>query len=647
MIKKNKIAFIGNSSFSMYNFRLNVIKSFTRNFDVTVIAPHDEYTELLIKEDLNYIEITIDEKGTNIFHDISLIKTFYRIFKANSFDLVVNYTIKPIIYGSFVCRWLHIKTIAITTGLGFTFRKNNLIKQFVQLLYRYSLKKVNEIWFLNEEDKLLFVQQRLISPQKTFILPSEGVNTEHFAQTETIRKEKFRFLLLSRLLYDKGIVEYAKAAEIIHQKYNNIECLLLGKIENNPQQGVTQEMISDWETKGILKYGGYFQDVRDILASADCIVLPSYYREGVPRCLMEAMSMQKPIITTKNVGCNELIQDEINGFQCQPKSAEDLASAMERMYLLSDEQRLEMGKAGRQIILDKFDEKRIVELYHHRIEPYFQATPKNKNTFNASIVAYNTPVETVQQLVNALRQSSHIEQIFLIDNSKKRNNAFESLPVEYIFNDKNIGYGAAHNIALKETLRSNICYHLVVNPDIKFDSAIFDQIIAFMNANTDVGALMPKVFYPDGELQYLCKLIPTPQDLFTRRFFSGKATQQRQERFELRSFDYNSIANIPFLSGCFMFLRTNALQEVGLFDERFHLYMEDVDLSRRIYQKYKTIFFPYVSIIHKHAHGSYKNQWLLWTHIVNSCRYFNKWGWLYDKERAEINKKTLQQLNTK
>lgn len=371
MAPKPKIAFIGNSSFSMYNFRLGVMKSFTPNFDVTVIAIRDEYTELILAENLRYIEIKIDEKGTNICHDIIFCVSLYHIFKQNHFDLVINYTIKPIIYGSIVCRLLHTNTIAITTGLGFTFRKKNLINQLVQVLYRYALKKVNEIWFLNEDDRQLFIKHKLTIPQKTFVLPSEGIDTKYFFPTKTIPKPQFRFLLLSRLLLDKGIVEYAEASKIIRHKYPNIECLLLGKIESNSRYGITTDIIHTWEANGCLKYQGYMQDVRSIIADVDCVVLPSYYREGVPRCLMEAMSMQKPIITTNNVGCSELIQDGVNGIQCQPRSSKDLADAMEQMYLLSAEERQNMGKIGRQIILETFDEKLIIEHYHTRILPYF------------------------------------------------------------------------------------------------------------------------------------------------------------------------------------------------------------------------------------------------------------------------------------
>ena len=165
----------------------------------------------------------------------------------------------------------------------------------------------------------------------------------------------------------------------------------------------------------------------------------------------------------------------------------------------------------------------------------------------------------------------------------------------------------------------------------------------FMDSHPEVGSLMPKVVYPDGSLQYLCKLLPTPLDVFGRRFLPECLIRKRNERYEMRASGYNQIMNIPYLSGCFMFLRSDALRQVGLFDERFFMYPEDVDLTRRIHQHFQTVFYPYVSIIHDHAKGSYKSPKLLWIHIVNLCKYFNKWGWFVDHERTAVNQRVIAQ----
>lgn len=247
-------------------------------------------------------------------------------------------------------------------------------------------------------------------------------------------------------------------------------------------------------------------------------------------------------------------------------------------------------------------------------------------------------------MVEILRKSKEVSEIFLIDNSPSISSKSQVSLVNYIFTGRNLGYGAAHNIAIRKTIEEKIPYHLVINPDISFDPSILGKIEDFMNNNSDIGQIMPKVFYPDGEIQYLCKLIPTPFDLIFRRFLPKSWTKRRTEHFEMRSSGYNEIMVVPYLSGCFMFLRTKAIEEVGLFDERFFMYPEDIDLTRRIHRKYRTVFYPKVSIIHHHAQSSYLNFKMLMIHIWNMIKYFNKWGWIFDKERKSINNKTLKQI---
>lgn len=258
---------------------------------------------------------------------------------------------------------------------------------------------------------------------------------------------------------------------------------------------------------------------------------------------------------------------------------------------------------------------------------------------NASIVLYNHTVAEITPLIDTLRKSGVVSEVFLLDNSPVKLNGFETLAVNYIFNGKNLGYGAAHNIALVKSIEQNVPYHLVVNPDISFDFAILSQLIGFMDKNTDIGHLMPKVYYPDGKIQYLCKLIPTPFDLIFRRFLPQSWTMKRRMKFEMRASGYDKIMDVPYLSGCFMLLRTNALKDVGLFDERFFMYPEDIDLTRRIHLKYRTVFYPEVSIVHHHAQSSYFNFKMLLVHTFNMIKYFNKWGWIFDKQRREINNK--------
>lgn len=265
---------------------------------------------------------------------------------------------------------------------------------------------------------------------------------------------------------------------------------------------------------------------------------------------------------------------------------------------------------------------------------------------SASIVTYNTSKAELTTVLSCVLKSK-VDIVYLIDNSPcdlLRSFAEMSSKICYIHNE-NTGYGSAHNIAIREAMDRGAKYHVVLNPDLRFEPSVIEQLEQYMEQHTDVGQVMPKVIYPDGSLQYLCKLLPTPLDLLFRRFLPKWMIAKRSIRFELRDTGYNKMLNVPFLSGCFMFLRTDALRKVGLFDERFFMYGEDIDLSRRIHTHYKTIYLPSELIVHVHKAESYRNRRMLLIHIQNIVRYFNKWGWIFDKERRIINKKALQQLN--
>ena len=266
---------------------------------------------------------------------------------------------------------------------------------------------------------------------------------------------------------------------------------------------------------------------------------------------------------------------------------------------------------------------------------------------SACVVLYNTPAEAVLSILASLNAVHENTRLYLVDNSPVNTAQLyaQHKEVEYIYNQENIGYGSAHNIAMQKSLDAGFQYHFILNPDITFQPNVISEICSFLDQHADVGLVMPKVLYSSGDLQYLCKLLPTPADLFARRFLPEKLIRNNQNRFELRTTGYNKIMDVPFLSGCFMALRREAIQQCGMFDERFFMYGEDIDFSRRIHKKFRTIFYPYVSIVHGHAAASYKSFKMLRMHTVNIIRYFNKWGWFFDPERKKINAKILKALN--
>lgn len=266
-----------------------------------------------------------------------------------------------------------------------------------------------------------------------------------------------------------------------------------------------------------------------------------------------------------------------------------------------------------------------------------------------SIVLFRTPVKDLQRCFHSLENFKGRIYLYLIDNSPNdslRNECQANLSHEYIHLPSNPGFGTAHNVAIRKAQLLGSAYHLVLNADVAFDGDVLSPMLAYMDENARVGQMMPKILNRDGSIQRLCKLVPTPIDLFLRRFYWGKARIVNGRYFELHDSAYDKIMFVPYLSGCFMLLRQSALQEVGLFDERFFMYPEDIDLTRRIAQRYETIFFPFVSVTHEHAAASYKSFRMLIIHSFNLIKYFNKWGWFYDPVRDELNHKTLKQLRS-
>lgn len=267
-------------------------------------------------------------------------------------------------------------------------------------------------------------------------------------------------------------------------------------------------------------------------------------------------------------------------------------------------------------------------------------------TVTASIVLYKTPASQLERLLGCLASAGICKDVYLIDNSPSplAPAARNTFGARYVWPGQNVGYGAGHNIALRAVLDSSD-YHFVVNPDIHFEADALNQLVGYMEQHGDIGQLAPTIVYPDGTIQYVCKLIPTPGDLLVRRFLGGwfrGMARARAETFELRFTGYDKVMDVPYLSGCFMLFRVSALQRVGLFDERFFMYPEDIDITRRMHALYRTVYYPGAKVVHDHARGSYKSRRLLWIHVTNTIRYFNKWGWWFDGERRRVNAAVLR-----
>jgi len=269
----------------------------------------------------------------------------------------------------------------------------------------------------------------------------------------------------------------------------------------------------------------------------------------------------------------------------------------------------------------------------------------------ASVVLYHTPRQQIETLFASVIASKCVSTLYVIDNSS--NDKWRILEREYenqislhYIHNENLGYGASHNLAMQEAIEKGSIYHVVLNPDIQFESPVLPTLINFMNDNPDAGYVLPKVIYTDGEIQYLCKLLPTPSDLIFRRFLPQITfTEQINKRYTLQHSGYDRIMNPPCLSGCFMFLRLSTMVEHQIFfDDGYFMYCEDFDLIRRLHRVSKTLFYPEVTIIHNHAKSSYKNKKMLFAHIKSAIRYFNKFGWFFDKKRRLMNQRFLNEV---
>lgn len=370
-----KIAFVSNNAWSVFNFRLDVIQWLLKNnVQVLVFAPTDDYAQRLTAIGCHFIEIDFNNKGENPLKDYLFYKSLRKLYRAHRPDFIFHYVAKPNIYGSLAAAAEKISSVAVITGLGYPFAKKNLLFYIIRTLYRRALRNASEVWFLNNEDAKVFITEKIVPINRMKVLPGEGINTNHFAPGTTGKQnETFDFLMSTRLLKSKGIGLYADAARILKKKNYNVTFSLIGFFEENHPDSIPREDLTKWEKEGLISYQGFADDVRPYVQKTDCVVFPSFYNEGVPRCLMEAASMEKPAITSFNRGCKEVVLNNSNGYICNINDPFDLADKMEKMLIAPPEERQRMGKNGRQLVLKKFDICKIIEEYSNTLISAFES----------------------------------------------------------------------------------------------------------------------------------------------------------------------------------------------------------------------------------------------------------------------------------
>ncbi len=363
-----KIAIVLNTSWNVYNFRMGLIKALQEeNHQVVVIAPRDEYSDKIIAQGCEFHELTMDSRGANAIKDLGLIFELIKIYKLVKPDVALHYTIKPNIYGSIACRWLNIPAVNNVCGLGTVFLKKNFVSKIAAWMYKISFKYPKKVFFQNNNDKRLFIKNGLVDKKIADILPGSGIDLKRFVQTDFKRNDKFTFLLISRLIHDKGILEYIEAIRLLKIKGLDAKFQILGPKDVEHKRGIKEEIVNEWISSNTIEYLGTTEDVRGYINNADCVVLPSY-REGTPKSLLEAASSGKPIVTTDVPGCRDVVDDKINGFLCKMKDPQDLANKLEAMSFLNDDELKNLGINGRKKVENQFDEQIVIKKYLNTIQ---------------------------------------------------------------------------------------------------------------------------------------------------------------------------------------------------------------------------------------------------------------------------------------
>jgi len=372
MSRKKKILISANTTWNLVNFRQKLIATLIeRGFDVVAVAPEDDYCKRLELSGCRYVPLAMDNKGMHPGHDFQLMLGFLRLFFRERPDVVLAYTVKPNVYASLAAKVVKVPVINNISGLGTAFIRGGWMSVLVSMLYRAGLSRSRCVFFQNDDDRTLFLEKGLVRRSQTDLLPGSGIDLNHFSVSLDAPPKPERdglvFLMVARMLWDKGVREYVEAARSVRKRYPGTRFQLLGFLDVKNQTAVSRADVDGWVAEGIVEYLGTADDVRPLIAEADVVVLPSY-REGTPRSLLEAAAMGKPLIATDVPGCREVVKDGMNGYLCTVRDSGDLAESISKMIALSPDERNGMARRSRQFVEECFDEKIVINKYLKAID---------------------------------------------------------------------------------------------------------------------------------------------------------------------------------------------------------------------------------------------------------------------------------------
>jgi glycosyltransferase involved in cell wall biosynthesis len=354
-----------NASWNIANFRAGLIRGLQQaGYRVVALAPRDRWSDRLGELGVEFHPIEMDRKGLSPAKDLGLLWRYRRTLRRLRPDAFLGYTAKPNVWGSLAAQSLGIPVVNNVSGLGTAFIRGGWLGRLVAALYRLAFRRSATVFFQNEEDRELFVTRRIVAAGKARLLPGSGIDTLRFqpAPATVTGDRPFVFLLIARLLRDKGVGEYVEAARRVRREAPDTRFRLLGFLDADNRSAISRAELEAWVDEGLVDYLGASDDVRPAIADADCVVLPSY-REGLPRTLLEAAAMGKPLIATDVPGCRQVVRHGVNGLLCGVRDAEALAAAMLEMLRAPAERRAGWGKAARAIVETEYDERIVVESY--------------------------------------------------------------------------------------------------------------------------------------------------------------------------------------------------------------------------------------------------------------------------------------------
>ena len=369
----HKLLIMTNTTWNLVNFRSGLIAALvSRGFDVVAVAPDDEYRDRLRELGCRYVPLNMDNQGTHPVKDALLLWRYVVVLLRLRPAVVLSYTVKPNIYASLAARLVGVTVINNVSGLGTAFLRGGWLGGVVCSLYRVALRRSHRVFFQNEEDRQVFIEKRLVAPARTGLLPGSGIDLVHFSPL-AVEGSSLRngaglvFLMVARLLWDKGVLEFVEAARRVKALFPESRFQLLGFLDVKNQTAVGRSDVEAWVKEGVVEYLGTSDDVRPFLAAADCVVLPSY-REGTPRSLLEAAAMGRPLLATDVPGCREVVIDGVNGLLCRLRDSVDLAEKMMQMITMPMSALLQMGQESRRLAETRFDEQIVINKYLEAID---------------------------------------------------------------------------------------------------------------------------------------------------------------------------------------------------------------------------------------------------------------------------------------